>query len=296
MKDSVLLYRQLRKQANIASGALLIYFAMLNTAGFVGMAEAAGRSYLLFALIAVLGLLLWKGPGYFTKVIWQKGKPMPFGGFFALLCLVMAPQLVAQLLEMGLQGLWDAWGSVPSGLQSGTNETDRLAMFLYVGIAAPIAEELLFRGLLLRTVAPYSKKLAVFASSLLFGLFHGSLSQVPYAVLLGLVLGYVALEHHIVWAVILHLFNNLVFALLLPQLLVCLPGIVTDWILWTVMIGFFLAAVLVLIAKHEQLQVWWKAERVLPWQRRAFFRARGVLALIGACLLNLIVTSKLMLT
>lgn len=321
-------FKQLRREANILGGALLFYFGILNAAVFAvmisaatkqalamdltgaimdpnlaldeivaSMMEAIGNGYLMATVIAVLGLLVWKKPRYFSNVIMQKGKRMDVGTFFALLSLAMASQLIAQLFNMGLQWLLEICGQDASGLQdAGAAQADTLTMFLYIGIAAPIAEELLFRGLVMRSVAPYNRKLAIFASALLFGLFHGSPPQTPYAILVGIVLGYVALEYHIVWAVLLHLFNNLVFAMLLPEVLSVLPVMIVDWIMWAFMIGFFLAAVLVLIVKHEQVRESWKEERVQLWQRHAFFRAPVVIVLIALCLFNLVATTQMLLS
>ena len=281
---------QLRKQANMVGFALLAYFGFLLFA-------ATGIGYLTATLVAIVGLLAWKKTRYFSNVILQKGKPMCGGDFLALLSLAMAPQLVGQLCDVGLQCLLESWGMDGFELQKmNLSRADAMTMVLYVGIAAPIAEELLFRGLLLRALAQYNKKLAIFASSLLFGLFHSSLTQLPYAFLLGLVLGYVALEYHIIWAVIMHLFNNLVFAVLLPQILAFLPTRVADWIMWACMTGFFLAAVLVIIARNEQVRDKWREERVQLWQKKDFFRAPIVIALMGLCLLNLIATTYIMLS
>lgn len=320
----------LRKEANIQGGALLIYqvimnaavFAVMLVAAFVqaftmafegalgsgneaelvteelldGMMGAAGWGYLLAVAIGLLVLLLWKKPRYIRHTIMQKGKPMTVGGFFALLSLTMSAQMIAQVCNLGLEWLLELLGLDAAALQEMANvDTQSLSMFLYIGIAAPIAEELLFRGLLLRSIAPYGKKLAVIASALLFGLYHANPIQTPYAIPVGLVLGYVALEYHVVWAIALHLFNNLVFALLLPQALSFLPGVIVDWILWAVIIGFFLAALLILLAKRSEVATLWKQERLERWQRRAFFRAPTVVILMVICLINMVATMLLFL-
>lgn len=322
IEETVHPLKQLRKEANIQGGALLFYFGILNVAVFAVMMatafkqsyamlmsgalvdpdllmqaviDATGKGYLIAAVISVAALLLWKKPQYVRNVILQKGKPMRIGTFFALLSLAMAPQLVAQLGDMGMQWLLELFGMDASGLQElGSVQSDTITMFLYVGVAAPIVEELLFRGLLLRGIAPYNKKLAVFASALLFGLFHGNLAQTPYAFMVGVVLGYVTLEYSIVWAIVLHMFNNLGFAMLLPQLLSFLPVVLIDWIMWAVIIAFFLAAVLVVIVKHERVIALWKEGKVLPWQRHAVFRSPTVIIMIVLSLLTIIETTQLM--
>jgi membrane protease YdiL (CAAX protease family) len=66
-------------------------------------------------------------------------------------------------------------------------------LVLLVVAGAPIIEELFFRGLLLRSIqARWSDSLALVASSLLFGLAHFELLQLPALVMFGLVAGYCA--------------------------------------------------------------------------------------------------------
>lgn len=312
----------LRKAANAQGGALLIYHLILNAAVMIvvfaasfalafqealGNAsantealvekamEASGWGYLLAVAIGLLSLLLWKKPRYVGHTILQKGKPITFDGFFALLSLMMSAQLVAQMCNLALEWLLDLIGLDGSALQQlGNVDTDSLSMFLYIGIIAPISEELLFRGLVLRGIEPYGKKLAVIGSAILFGLYHANPIQTPYAILAGLVLGYVALEYHVIWAIAMHMFNNLVFAMLLPQALSFLPVVVIDWILWALIIGFFVAAVLILLLKRSQAAAIWKRERVQPWQSRAFFRAPAIIVLIVVCMINLAATMLLL--
>jgi membrane protease YdiL (CAAX protease family) len=60
-------------------------------------------------------------------------------------------------------------------------------------VVAPVIEELFFRGLLLRSIqARWSDSLALVASSILFGLAHFELLQLPALVMFGLVAGYCA--------------------------------------------------------------------------------------------------------
>ena len=117
----------------------------------------------------------------------------------------------------------------------------------------PVAEEILFRGLVLRSLQPYGKKFAIVISSLLFGLFHGNLMQAPFAFVVGLVMGYVAMEYHIGWAVALHLINNLVFADLLPRILAFLPQGADDLILTVFLLVCTLAAVVILILRWREI-------------------------------------------
>ena len=66
-------------------------------------------------------------------------------------------------------------------------------LVVLVIVGAPVIEELFFRGLLLRSIeARWSDSLALVASSILFGLAHFELLQLPALVMFGLVAGYCA--------------------------------------------------------------------------------------------------------
>lgn len=315
-------FRELRKAANTQGGVLLIYHVIMTFAVMIVMfavtfvwafdsaigggtdsiedivavsIKATGWGYLLTVFIGTIILLLWKKPAYFHHTIFQKGKPITVVGFFALLSIMMSVQLVVQVCNLGLTYLLDAFGVDGSALQElGNVDTDSLSMFLYIGIIAPISEEVLFRGLLLRSIEPYGKKLAVIGSAILFGLYHGSPIQTPYAMLVGLVLGYVALEYHVIWAIAMHIFNNLIFAILLPEVLSFLPVQTVDLILWGTMFLFFVFAVVILVTNRKQVSSICKRERLQKWQRQAFFGAPTVVVLIVVCLINLVATTLLL--
>lgn len=80
----------------------------------------------------------------------------------------------------------------------------------YLVVIAPIAEECIFRGLVLKALAPYGKGLAVVTSALLFGFMHGNLSQLVTAFVTGLVFAAVDVKcRSIIPSVVMHMLNNL---------------------------------------------------------------------------------------
>lgn len=253
------------------------------------MVDAMGWAYLAAVLIGWLILRLWKKNAFFKQAIYKPGKPMRTGSFAALVCLVFGCQLPAQLLSMGIEWVCNRFGgSLMQILQESGADTDKFSMWLYVCLAAPIWEELVFRGLLLRSLEPFGKKLAVTASAVLFGLYHGSPIQTPYAILVGLILGYVAMEYNVIWAMVLHMMNNLLLSDSLPRLLEYLPYNVADTVMWVVLIVFFLAAVIILLCKWRALWGESRLHSVEKWERQAFWRSPCVIILCIWCLLDLV--------
>ncbi len=97
--------------------------------------------------------------------------------------------------------------------------------YVAVGILAPLAEEIVFRGAILRTLlAMMSKKyhwVAIMISAALFGLMHGNLAQFVNALLIGLLLGWMYYRtKSIVPGILMHWVNNTmayIMSNLLPQ-------------------------------------------------------------------------------
>jgi len=119
-------------------------------------------------------------------------------------------------------------------------------------IVAPLAEELMFRRLLLDRLRPYGDRFAIAASALCFGLFHGNLNQFFYAAALGLVFAYVALRTGCLWqTILLHAMVNAISAGLLP--LVEQFGEQGEELLGMLVLGAIALGIIFLIARKRDL-------------------------------------------
>ncbi len=95
-----------------------------------------------------------------------------------------------------------------------------LPKVLFMVILAPVIEEFVFRKQLIDRMHIYGEKLAVITSALMFGLFHGNLSQLFYAFALGLVFGYVYLKTgKLRYSIGLHMLINLIGSVIGPLFL-----------------------------------------------------------------------------
>lgn len=84
-----------------------------------------------------------------------------------------------------------------------------LGLLIYALLPA-IAEEIVFRGIILRSMlSRYSGFVAIFISTLCFVLMHGALQQTVYQLIMGIMLGYVAcVGGSVLYSIILHFLNN----------------------------------------------------------------------------------------
>lgn len=318
-----LMKKDLRRRFSVVGWILLIYYAIMNAAVYVaaftesiirvmvnlaagdlehmadGLESAAGSGwgYFLAAGVGLIILLCWKKPRYLRDEIWAKGNPMKPGSFFALLCLFMSGQFLYQILAVIAELILNAFGlSLLEGMNAMAVDTDVFSMFLYTGVLAPIVEEILFRGLIQRTLMPYGKRFAIFSSAFTFGIFHGNLIQSPYAFLVGLVLGYVAAEYSIGWAMVLHMFNNLMIADVLTRLTQSWPEEAYGLLLWTVNFLFAAAALVVLILRRREIREYRRSSPINKTCLRCFFSSPGVIVLMALMGVSMIVSCFLMIT
>jgi membrane protease YdiL (CAAX protease family) len=253
--------------------------------------------YFLAAAVGFVILLIWKKPRFLKEEIFAKGAPMKVGEFLAILCIFLGGQTIFQLCSIGLELTLNAFGySIAEGMESLQTDPDNLSMFLYAGILAPITEEILFRGLIQRSLLPFGKKFAILISSLTFGLFHGNLIQTPYAFAVGLVLGYVAAEYNIIWAMVLHMINNLVLGDMLYRLLGSLPEETMSLIVWCIILAFTVAAIILLIAKRKKIAAWMRRERLIGAYVGCYFSCAGTIVMLLAMGANLLLTTFMMIT
>lgn len=234
----------LRRRFSAVGWTLVVYYLILNVLVILATASDAARQmldgtgellesdlmnngwgYLATVAVGLTVLYGWKGGDYFRGELAQKHRAMTPYTLIALTSLCMGAQLLNGVWITGLEWVLNQFDRSALGiLEQVSGSSESFSMFLYASLLGPVSEEILFRGYVLRTLEPFGKKFAIFGSALLFGLFHGNLLQAPYAFLVGLVLGYVAVEYSVFWSIGVHIFNNLVLADLLTRMEEVMPA------------------------------------------------------------------------
>ncbi len=78
-----------------------------------------------------------------------------------------------------------------------------------VAVIPPITEEFAFRGILLQKLRKYGDGFAILVSSLLFGLIHGNIVQIPFAFVVGLAAAFITVKtSSLIPAIITHFLVN----------------------------------------------------------------------------------------
>lgn len=157
-------------------------------------------------------------------------------------------------------------------------------------IVPALVEEFACRGLVLGLLRKYGDAFAVVTSALLFGLVHGNFIQMPFAAMLGLVLGYsVVATGSLRVAMLVHCINNLVSVLLdyMPAGLSQIQQntIYYIYIMFVLIAG--VAALAVFVSKHDAPLL--KKPKTVCTEKQKykwFFTSVLIIIYIGTCLVE----------
>lgn len=268
-------------------GAMLIQQILMNPTQEELNGNAWG--YIASCIIGMGILVLWKGVPFWKDRVLARGRAMELGDFLCLLVLTIGCQLAASIGSIVLELLLSSIGySAAASIESATSQPDTFSMFLYVGIFAPVVEELIFRGFAMHTLKPFGKKFAILGSAILFGLFHGNLFQSPYALLVGMVLGYTAMEYSIFWAMLLHMINNMVLGDMFQRLDALVGGGIVTMILGLLIIATGIGSIVLLCVRKRDIRSYEFWNRVNGKCVKALLFNAGSIVLMVLMAINMI--------
>lgn len=246
----------------------------------------SGSSMIFAVLIGLLFFALVMGRKAPVKKMFEPKKRMTAGAFFQLLAVFMASQLVfsyaAELLEAGLNLIGY---SAMESIEAATDQSQTVSMFLYASFIAPIAEELVYRGFVLEPLRKHGKLLAIVVSAVLFGVMHANLPQSMFAVAVGLVLGYTAVEYSITWAIVIHMANNFVFAEVMMRAGELLGENAGEILSGVVILGFFVAGIVILWKRRKAIREYISENKVEKEKYRYAFTTIPILLFVISNLL-----------
>lgn len=221
----------------------------------VDMMQNDAGGYFFAVIVGLLIFTVYKEGRLWTDYVRRKNRKMSAKAFLIFLAFLYLGQLSFTLLANLGEFLLNQLGfSMMVAVESASAGSTTWTMFLYAGILAPITEELIFRGTILRALEPTGKVYAIVMSSVLFGLFHSNLPQSIFATMISLVLAYVALEYSIFWAIILHIFNNLIIGDFMVWLSYIIPGSLVTVLSTVLIVLGSVVAVYLLFRQREQIR------------------------------------------
>lgn len=135
------------------------------------------------------------------------------GYTFPLLLVGFGVSMLANILTEPVIAFFESFGITDPGvsLETGLKRGWIYPLLSVIGgaLLPALVEEFALRGIVLGAFRKFGNGFAIVASALLFGIMHGTISQIPFAFMLGLYLGYMTVKTSSIWpAVILHFLNN----------------------------------------------------------------------------------------
>ena len=179
------------------------------------MAFSVAPVYLIEMPIAYLLLLT------IPKSVPQKKKLHPLMWIcFAFLCFFVSylSSFVGQFVEAWIYNFFGI--EVQNDMAEMSYITPFGVNFLFVGVLAPIFEELFYRKAIIDRLRRYGDLPAILVSGVIFGLVHGNFSQVFYSTAIGLVLGFVYLRTgNVLYTILLHATFNIISGVYVTELI-----------------------------------------------------------------------------
>lgn len=139
---------------------------------------------------------------------------------FLIMCfpIMYIGQLIGSLSNTALHTLLGTQVRSPLDMFVGSDNIWLTVLFMV--ILAPVIEELIFRKLIIDRMRSYGEGACVLVSGLLFGLFHGNLSQFFYAFGLGAIFAFIYVKTcRLRYTIFLHMAINFYGGIVTPLLL-----------------------------------------------------------------------------
>lgn len=186
-----------------------------ETGTILGVSKEAYNFFMGY-LPCILGDMLAIGIAYKTMHIKFKrdlfGKnEAPFKFIILGSASCIAVGMISSIIYVIYSSIIEAQGfTIPSPDFTIPTETRYLVLFiLYTCVIAPVFEEIIFRGFILKSMMKYGNLTATIISSIMFSMFHFNLVQFINPVLMGIVFCFITIKSKsIKSSIIAHMFNN----------------------------------------------------------------------------------------
>ena len=198
--------------------ASMLFSAILEAFGLIDLYYSNGT---FSSGVGVFYSLLTVGvPFFIAKKIVYKTPDLPVCSYSApkanlktvsIIFLSVLGCLASMYVTGYIQMFFEGFGfSFSSGDEPQVNSVvDIIALFIGTAIIPPLVEEFAMRNVVMQPLRKYGNLFAIICSALVFGIFHGTPSQIPFAILCGLFLGYAVIATDSIWTgVIIHAIVN----------------------------------------------------------------------------------------
>ena len=220
---------QLTKDSNIIGVILLLFMIVMTVISFIAVlapalfSNSADLSFLddtafLMILNGLASIISFFGVSYIYGLTSKNSicnlfpvEKTPLSITYLLCTLGLGVCMVANYVSNMLIALFDLVGvdALVEMEYECDSVLDVVLFYVSVSVLPALVEEFAFRGVVLNMLRKYSDSLAILVSGVLFGIMHGNFTQFPFALVVGLILGYIAVKtNSLIPGIIIHFLNN----------------------------------------------------------------------------------------
>lgn len=206
-------------------------------------------------IIGILFLFLFFRKLNLKEMFKPKENKMTLKKFIALISIFLGGQLVFNLVGIIIEEVFNLFGySVYGEIETASSLSTTVSMLIYASFLGPIVEEVIYRGFLLNSLKKYGKVFSIVFSAVMFDFMHGNIAQLLFAIYVGLILGYIALEYSIKWSILFHIINNFIFGYLFGYFLSVFSNNIQYIIFYLVQFILFVMEIRVLYKYRENIK------------------------------------------
>jgi membrane protease YdiL (CAAX protease family) len=243
-----------------------------NTMKILEDSTYSGTMSIVAVIIAFIPFLIYRGRKFFQYDLRVENKKFTVKtvalAIIILLSLNSLLVMFSNALEVALNAIGFSANFALEELETLNQLT--IPMIAYSCIIAPIFEEFIYRGAILRSLEKYGKRFAILISATLFGLMHGNFYQIFMAIGVGIILGYLATEYSIKLTILLHIINN-VCVQVLSQITINLGGKTENIIDIAFTCISIIVLIIVFIRKRNYTKEWLQNNKVQKGLMLKFF-------------------------
>lgn len=136
----------------------------------------SGVEYLVFSVLGVFLVWLFTRKKISGRQFFGENQRMDICSFFKCFTVFMGIQLPFSLLASVVEAGLNQFGyTAEAGADIATGGSLTVSMFVYSSLVGPVAEELIYRGFVMRSLQKYGKSFAIVISAVLFHILNNCL-------------------------------------------------------------------------------------------------------------------------
>ena len=172
-----------------------------------------GTSTMIVAIAGLIPMIMYIGKDALIANLKEEKSKFRIWDLLLIWAIMMVSNTIFSNLFGNVEKVVNVFGMTTLTDIESRNATMSIIMTLYVVVVAPIVEEVIYRGIVMKSLEKYGAATAIIGSSILFGTMHQNLIQSPVSIFGGLILAVVAYKYSVKMSITLHLMNNFIVEL-----------------------------------------------------------------------------------